>query len=51
MANLNAKYEVPGAVGSEKLKRWLCNPDRTPFEGILSSVGKKTYHGQFVYRI
>jgi len=39
MANLNTKYEVPGTMGSQKLKRWLRNPDHTPFEGILSSVG------------
>ena len=41
MANLNTKNEVPvpHTMGSQKLKRWLLNPARTQFEGILSSVG------------
>jgi len=39
MPNLNTKYEVPGTMGSQKLKRWLSKPDRTQFKGILSSVG------------
>jgi len=39
MANLNTKYEVPGIMGSQKLKRWLRKPDCTQFDGILSSVG------------
>jgi len=39
MANLNTKYEVPGTIRFQKLKRWSRNPDRTQFEGILSSAG------------